>query len=225
MEAVLTYYQLLGLDPNADADEIRTAYRARARLLHPDKHENAPAAAEMMRLLIEAHTVLSHPQQRAAYDQSGGRRVHAQVVEKSLEEQIEDHLLDALNRAWREDLPQSPQLPEIAAMLRDGARTLIPSAIQSAPAIFLASDAPALLAYQTLSLAMQAQIGQFAEDPGARVNLETQGHVARAAQLRLLHRATPGAHGSLAEWAVTAPRAGRGRKGRVLVVSSPEREG
>ena len=61
------YYQILGVDKHASADDIKKAFRKLARKYHPDisKEKNA---AQRMAELNEANTVLSDPEKRAAYD-------------------------------------------------------------------------------------------------------------------------------------------------------------
>jgi curved DNA-binding protein len=67
------YYQVMGLNGDADAAAIKQAYRRLARLYHPDLNQ-APEAHAAMLKVNEAHEVLSDPQRRAAYD--GVRRRH-----------------------------------------------------------------------------------------------------------------------------------------------------
>lgn len=67
----LTYYDELGVGPDATPEEIREAFRAMARLLHPDQQTD-PALREMaerqMRKLNQINSVLSDPERRMAYD-------------------------------------------------------------------------------------------------------------------------------------------------------------
>ena len=64
------YYQTLGVARDAPADAIKKAYRKLARKYHPDVSKE-PDAGKRMAEINEAHTVLSDPEKRAAYDQLG----------------------------------------------------------------------------------------------------------------------------------------------------------
>src|ERR1700753_2528093 len=69
----ITYYEELGIEETASADEIRDAFRALARLLHPDQQSD-PQLKEMaerqMRKLNRIYAVLSDAARRTAYDES-----------------------------------------------------------------------------------------------------------------------------------------------------------
>jgi curved DNA-binding protein CbpA len=61
------YYQILGISRESTTEQIRRAYRIRAKLLHPDinKKENAK---QLFQLLNEAYQVLINPEKRRWYD-------------------------------------------------------------------------------------------------------------------------------------------------------------
>lgn len=64
------YYQTLGVDNNATAEEIKRAYRKLAHEYHPDKNKGH-ADGTRFKEINEAYQVLSDPQKRAQYDQFG----------------------------------------------------------------------------------------------------------------------------------------------------------
>ncbi len=65
------YYEVLGVAKNASAEDIKKAYRKKAKECHPDLHPNDKEAEARFRELNEANEVLSDPDKRARYDQFG----------------------------------------------------------------------------------------------------------------------------------------------------------
>lgn len=65
------YYEVLGVDRKASAEDIKRAYRKLAKESHPDLHPNDKAAEARFKEVNEANEVLSDPEKRARYDQFG----------------------------------------------------------------------------------------------------------------------------------------------------------
>ncbi len=68
------YYEVLGVAKNANADEIKKAYRKAAIQFHPDKNPGDKEAEEKFKEAAEAYDVLSNPDKRARYDQFAARQ-------------------------------------------------------------------------------------------------------------------------------------------------------
>ena len=64
------YYEVLGLQKGASADEIKKAYRSLAKKYHPDVNKE-PGAEEKFKEINEAYDTLSDPDKKARYDQYG----------------------------------------------------------------------------------------------------------------------------------------------------------
>ena len=65
------YYEVLGVEKNAGADEIKKAYRKAAMKYHPDRNPGDKEAEEKFKEIGEAYEVLSDEDKRARYDQFG----------------------------------------------------------------------------------------------------------------------------------------------------------
>lgn len=65
------YYDVLGIQKNADEKEIKRAYRKLAKKYHPDTNAGNKQAEERFQEITEAYNVLSDPEKRKLYDQYG----------------------------------------------------------------------------------------------------------------------------------------------------------
>ncbi|MDO8931080.1 MAG: molecular chaperone DnaJ [Rhodocyclaceae bacterium] len=65
------YYEVLGINRDAPAEEIKKAYRKLAMKHHPDRNPDNPKAEEHFKEAKEAYEILSDAKKRAAYDQFG----------------------------------------------------------------------------------------------------------------------------------------------------------
>ncbi|HEV2187714.1 MAG TPA: J domain-containing protein [Stellaceae bacterium] len=66
--ATQTPYEVLGVKPDASADDIRKAFRKLAKELHPDINPGKPEAEMRFKQVTAAHDLLSDPEKRARYD-------------------------------------------------------------------------------------------------------------------------------------------------------------
>ena len=65
------YYELLGIDRDADGATIKSAYRRMAKEYHPDRHGGCKENEDKFKAVNEAYDCLKDPQKRAAYDRFG----------------------------------------------------------------------------------------------------------------------------------------------------------
>ncbi len=65
------YYEVLGVNKSASADDIKRAYRRKAMKFHPDKNPNDKTAEAKFKECAEAYEVLSDSEKRQRYDQFG----------------------------------------------------------------------------------------------------------------------------------------------------------
>ncbi len=71
MSSKSDYYELLGIDRDADSQTIKQAYRKLALKYHPDRNPNDPQSEMKFKEIAEAYQVLSDPEKRQTYDQFG----------------------------------------------------------------------------------------------------------------------------------------------------------
>ncbi|MFB6082806.1 MAG: J domain-containing protein [Halorientalis sp.] len=78
MHAQSTFYEVLDVPPDADREEIRSAYREKVKQTHPDVSDD-PDAERRFKRVTRAKEVLTDPDERARYDRLG----HRQYVDDS----------------------------------------------------------------------------------------------------------------------------------------------
>lgn len=86
MAEMKDYYAQLGVGPDASLDLIKSSYRKKAALYHPDRNPDKDAA-QKFRAIQEAYELLSDPQRRESYDDSRRRS-------------LIDDPLDSANQIW-----------------------------------------------------------------------------------------------------------------------------
>lgn len=65
------YYEVLGIQKGATEDEIKKAFKKKAREFHPDLHPDDPTCEDKFKEVNEAYEVLSDAEKRSRYDQFG----------------------------------------------------------------------------------------------------------------------------------------------------------
>lgn len=65
------FYDVLGVSRGASADEIKKAYRQKAKELHPDRNQDDPKSEAQFKEVNEAYDALKDPERKAAYDRYG----------------------------------------------------------------------------------------------------------------------------------------------------------
>ena len=61
------YYEVLGVEKNASADQIKSAYRKKSVKYHPDKNKGDKAAQEKFKEASEAYHILSNSERNQSY--------------------------------------------------------------------------------------------------------------------------------------------------------------
>lgn len=65
------YYEVLGINKAASQEEIKKAFRTKAKELHPDRNSDNPNAEAQFKEANEAYDILKDEEKKAAYDRYG----------------------------------------------------------------------------------------------------------------------------------------------------------
>jgi curved DNA-binding protein CbpA len=73
----IDFYELLDVDPDADIEKIRAAYRATIAAIHPDRPSATAEDLEKAKMLNVGKEILLNPEKRARYDEERLKRLRA----------------------------------------------------------------------------------------------------------------------------------------------------
>lgn len=92
-----TLYELLGVDPDASDEALRTAYRRLAKKHHPDLNPDDPDAARRFRQLAGAIAILGDARKRATYDQRLLRELLRRLGGERKQPRLRSRNINAIN--------------------------------------------------------------------------------------------------------------------------------
>lgn len=98
----MSLYDTIGVPEGASQDEIKAAFRKKAKLTHPDASRDDPHAEEKFGALVKAYEVLSDEKARARYDETGDSEKPGDVDARA-EAVIANILMAIFNQADSED--------------------------------------------------------------------------------------------------------------------------
>ena len=105
------YYELLGVDRNADEAALKKSYRKAAMQYHPDRNPGDSEAEQTFKEVNEAYDVLKDSNKRAAYDQYG----HAGVDPSMGGRPGAAGFGETWDRCWRQRTSPGPAAPHLRA--------------------------------------------------------------------------------------------------------------
>ncbi len=80
----MDYYKILGVNKDADKNQIKKAYRKMAMKYHPDRNKDDKQAEEMFKKANEAYAVLSDPEKKQQYDTYGSTDFHQRFSQEDI---------------------------------------------------------------------------------------------------------------------------------------------
>ena len=130
--ATVTYYQILGVDEQADADTLAQAYARLRRRYHPERNPGDPLAPEIIRYLDTAYAILIDQERRRAYDATLGNGASANGASPTAQDVVQDRTRGA--PAWRADIIERTEVAPVGRGVAVEAVPLpAPEAAQVAP--------------------------------------------------------------------------------------------
>jgi DnaJ-class molecular chaperone len=118
-------YELLGVAPDASADEVQKAYRRLAKKYHPDLNPGDPKALDRFKAISSAYGLLSAPEKRARFD-SG--EIDASGAERPQPRYYRDFAADSAEQPYTSDAGFADFMDQdiLAELLRRGSQTRAP---------------------------------------------------------------------------------------------------
>lgn len=120
----MSLYQTLGIDPKATQADIKATYRRKSKEAHPDREGGSN---EAMAAINDAYAILSDPERRTQYDQTGNT---------GKEQTEEDYANAALVDAFTQSLTHNG---DIVKMVKDGFKEAVAIAIDDIHRVALAT--------------------------------------------------------------------------------------
>ena len=119
------YYEVLGIDKNADASAIKKAYRKLAKKYHPDTNKDDPNAEQKFKEVTEAYSVLNDPEKKKLYDQYGMAAFEEGFSEEqarraAMEEDFPGFILKTARRVISGTICLASSLEETAGVMHRG---------------------------------------------------------------------------------------------------------
>jgi curved DNA-binding protein len=181
--SAVNHWVVLGLDPGADSQALKRAFRQQARRWHPDLNGNDPHAEEQFKAVNEAYAVLSDPLRRQQWEQGLDT---AQAAAAGLDlfahgfPDFHDYVDELFGPPRRRHTPRPAASPEPATQSRADVTTAPPPP----PPVMASSDCESLVEL-TPEQALQGQRVELDLPDGTSVEVWTPAMAGDGWRLRL----------------------------------------